>query len=194
MQLSEYLEPFATTLWEEYQKKNPITALEISNYHPDWLGKDHTLILESALSRVDCFQTIASEFGFSNWELLTQHPEIKVNPDFENAVEAIINGQLEDLKKSLTANPELIKMTSTFGHQAGLIHYVASNGVEIWRQIVPFNLLEITHYLLESGANPDQPHQIYGGNCSLIDLIATSAHPEKAGLQQELIQFIQSYR
>jgi len=74
-----------------------------------------------------------------------------------------------------------------------LIHYIAANGVETYRQIIPFNLVAITELLLDQGCDPYADHNIYGGNGNIIDLIATSAHPNEAGVAKDLMTLIRGY-
>ena len=54
--------------------------------------------------------------------------------EFEEAVDAVISGDIETLKSLLRREPSLIRMRSSRAHGAMLIHYVAANGVEDERQ------------------------------------------------------------
>ena len=190
----DYLRPYAENLWKHCQEGNRMVLVELNNYHRDWLGFPRDEIVLSQLNLEDFLETTANEFGFSSWKWLEDHLEVKMDPEFERAVDYLLLGKLDLLQKVIDNHPELLTRSSVYGHQAGLIHYVASNGVEIWRQVVPSNLLEITQYLLEKGASINQSHNIYGGNCSLIDLIASSAHPKDAGLSESLIDLINAYQ
>lgn len=67
-----------------------------------------------------------------------------------------------------------------------LLHYVASNGVELWRQNVPRNLPAICEMLLLKGANASAKMSVYGGYYDTLSLLLTSAHPKAAGLMDEL--------
>src|SRR5258708_7198052 len=53
---------------------------------------------------------------------------------FEAAVDAIVAGAIAALQQLLRADPNLIHATSTREHGATLLHYVAANGVEEYRQ------------------------------------------------------------
>jgi hypothetical protein len=114
----------------------------------------------------------------------------KYNTPFEKAVNCIIDGATTDLKYWLSAQPQLTHQTSQYGHQATLLHYTASNGVEIWRQSSPPNLGEITTVLLRNGAKKDATMKIYGGRFTALELFTTSAHPYEAGVGKvaELLQ------
>jgi ankyrin repeat protein len=84
----------------------------------------------------------------------------------------------------------LILARSTREHQATLLHYVAANGVEGYRQKTPANAIEIAKLLLDSGAAVNATAEIYGGDATTLALVATSIHPEQAGLQQALLQLL----
>ena len=44
--------------------------------------------------------------------------------------------------------------------------------------------------LLEAGADVDARADMYGGDCTPLGLAATSVYPEKAGVQEELMQVL----
>src|SRR5256885_2913519 len=91
------------------------------------------------------------------------------------------------LKRLLREEPELVRARSTRSHEAPLIHYVAANGVEDFRQKTAKNIVAITRVLLEAGAEVDATNQSYGGISTALGLAATSYHPAKAGVQLELL-------
>jgi hypothetical protein len=67
-----------------------------------------------------------------------------------------------------------------------LLHYVAANGVEIRRQVVPSNAAEIARILLDHGAELRATMPVYGGQYDPLALMRTSAHPHDAGVAREL--------
>ena len=91
------------------------------------------------------------------------------------------------LKRLLREDAELVRARSTRWHKAPLIHYVAANGVEDFRQKTPKNIVAITRVLLGAGAEVDATNQAYGGTSTVLGLAATSYHPAKAGVQLELL-------
>ena len=182
----ELLDAFAENLETGYRFEVPAAFTEISNYHPQFLGKPKQEIIKIALEQTDFHHTIANEYGFKNWRtLLELNPQIDFT--FEKSVDALLTGDIHQLKNLLDEYPQLITQQSSFGHRATLLHYVGSNGVELWRQVVPSNLVEMTKLLLERGANPNQTAQIYGQS-TIIELIASSAHPLDAGIQKDLLK------
>lgn len=75
-------------------------------------------------------------------------------------------------------------------HRAALLHYVAANSVENYRQKTPKNIVRITQLLLDAGAEVDASADMYGGNATALGLAATSIHPLKAGVQIALIDLL----
>ena len=120
--------------------------------------------------------------------------------EFESAVEAVINGDLPALQKLLAANPDLVRVRSTrvcpFDppvHGAMLLHYVACNGVEGYRQKSPPNAVEIAKALLDAGAEPDAPAHLYGGEWTTMGLLVSSSPPREAGTQVPLVHTLIDY-
>lgn len=105
---------------------------------------------------------------------------------FEEAVEAVIEGDAATLRRLLREHPHLIHERSHREHRATLLHYVGANGVEDFRQKTPKNAVEIARILLDAGAEIDAMAGMYGGSTTL-GLIATSVHPMLAGVQLDLL-------
>jgi len=136
---------------------------------------------------------IARAHGFESWPKFAKHLLAlarKGSPiaKFEAATDAIIHGKTATLKRLLKENPELIQARSTREHQATLLHYVSANGVENYRQKTPKNVVQITELLLDAGAEIDATANVYGGGATTLGLAATSVHPERAGVQEALLQ------
>lgn len=142
---------------------------------------------------------IARSLGFTSWPRLIAHLQsmaASTSPvsDFEAAADAIIHGDLKTLKELLARNPRLVHQRSTREHRATLLHYTSANGVEGYRQKTPQNIVEITRFLLESGAEVDAEADVYGGGSTALGLAATSVHPELAGVHEPLLQLLLDYR
>ncbi len=136
---------------------------------------------------------IARSHGFESWPKFASHLEALAQKDssiarFEAAADAIITGKIAVLKRLLREEPQLIHMRSTREHQATLLHYVAANGVENYRQKTPKNIVQITNLLLEAGAEIDANANMYGGGATTLGLAATSIHSELSGVQEQLLQ------
>jgi Ankyrin repeats (3 copies) len=146
----------------------------------------------SACALADAQFVIARAHGFKSWPRFSEHLESLARTTsaisaFEDAADAIVAGDAETLARLLKENPELIRARSTREHCATLLHYVAANGVENYRQRTPGNAVKIAEILLEAGAEVDAHADVYGGGATTLGLVATSVHPFKAGVQNDLI-------
>ena len=138
---------------------------------------------------------LARAHGFESWTKFARHIESvsRVNTstsNFEQAVDAIITGDLKKLAALLHKNSKLIHARSTRQHRATLLHYIGANGVEGYRQKTPPNSVEIAKLLLDAGADVNAIADIYGGGATTLALVATSIHPEQAGLQESLLDHL----
>jgi ankyrin repeat protein len=136
---------------------------------------------------------IAREHGFKSWPKFARHVEELARASsavsaFETAADAIISGDIETLQKLLRHHPGLARERSTREHRSTLLHYVSANGVEDFRQKTPKNIVEIAKLLLDAGAEVDAESDAYGGGCTPLGLVATSIHPQQAGVQIALMQ------
>jgi hypothetical protein len=144
-------------------------------------------------SLADAQFVIARAHGFENWpafaaQITAQTRRNSPESQFESAVDAIFGGDAPALERLLRENPELIRARSTREHRAGLLHYVAANGVEGYRQKTPKNIVRIAGMLLNAGAEVDAEANVYGGGATTLGLVATSVHPERAGVQIALLE------
>ena len=110
--------------------------------------------------------------------------------DFETAVDAVISGDVETLRSMLRAEPELARRRSERPHRATLLHYVAANGVEGERQRTPANALEVARTLLDAGAEVDAVADMYDAEATTMDMLVSSEHPARAGLQPALAELL----
>ncbi len=131
---------------------------------------------------------VARLYGFESWpKFSTQVHDL---PRFEQAADAIVSGDVPTLERLLRGDPSLISSRSQRAHNATLLHYVAANGIEDFRQKTPKNIGDITRLLLEAGAEVDAESKAYGGASTTLGLAATSVHPERAGVQEALLQVL----
>jgi len=138
---------------------------------------------------------LARLHGFETWPDFTRHidelkRETSTTSSFEAAADAMVNGDTNTLLTYVLADPELVRARSSREHSGTLLHYVAANGVENWRQRTPQNVVEVAAALLDHGAEVDATAQMYGGDCTTLGLAATSVHPERAGVQIPLLQLL----
>jgi hypothetical protein len=138
---------------------------------------------------------VAREHGFDSWPKFVAHVESIAEPEsavsvFESAVDAIVAGDAEALRRLLSAHPKLARARSTREHGSTLLHYVSANGVEDFRQKTPANIVEIARLLLDAGADVNATSGAYGGGSTTLGLAATSIHPEQAGVQIPLLELL----
>ncbi|MBM3812230.1 MAG: ankyrin repeat domain-containing protein [Acidimicrobiia bacterium] len=189
-----------------------IEALRIIHHHhprfmsPDlpWLPRDlsPTEIAEDRFDVADARLAVARGYCFFDWQALAVFVEAAQDREsevyaFESAVEAVISGDLPTLRSLLQKRPELVRARSTRRtnfdpprHRATLLHYVAANGVENYRQKTPENALQIAETLLEAGAEADALADLYGTECTTMSLLVSSCHPAEAGVQVPLIHLL----
>src|ERR1700733_11151807 len=141
---------------------------------------------------------IARAQGFESWPHLANHLAATARRNslvnnFELATDAIVTGEIAILEKLLRENPDLIRTHSTRRHHATLLHYVSANGLEGYRQRTPDNIGQIAELFLQSGADANASAHVYGGSTTL-ELVATSLHPERAGVQAGLLQLLLDYK
>jgi ankyrin repeat protein len=158
--------------------------------HPGAAPRD-TADARLALARWYCFQ---------DWRRLAEwaHAVAQAHSPvalFEAAVEAVIDGDVPALEHLLSEHPELARARSTLVtkhdpavHAATLLHYLAANGVEDWRQRSPKNAVDVAKVLLEAGAEVDALAGMYGGQCTTMSMLVSSSPPAEAGVQVPLVE------
>jgi ankyrin repeat protein len=182
-----------------FKNKHPRFLDDKIEWRPKFIPDSE--IRDAALSLDDARLTIARHYDFLDWPSLAAYVEAvsQEGPvfEFESAVEAAVNGDLDALGSSLRRNPALVRARSNricnFDppvHRATLLHYVAANGVEGHRQRTTPNAVEIARALLEAGAEPDAGAGMYGGECTPMTLLVSSCHPANAGLQVPLVELL----
>ena len=145
----------------------------------------------------DARVAIAREHGFESWAGFASHVEALAHGDapvarFEAAVDAVTAGDEATLHQLLRDHPTLVRARSTRAHHATLLHYVAANGVEDFRQRTPDNAMAIARMLLDAGAPVDAVAHTYGGGThqTPLNLLVSSVHPARAGLQAPLAELL----
>ena len=185
-----HLSKISTKMYEGLKQKENCLYAQLNNYHPDYLGTPIPVLKDIEFDLADCQHSIANEYSFSSWNEVQALEKVQYNLEFEFCVNAIINGETTSLKNALEAQPNLILAKSQFGHKATLLHYTASNGVELWRQQVPMNLEEIIIILLNAGADKTALMNVYGGGFTTHELFITSAHPIDSGINISIAELL----
>jgi len=182
-----------------FHRKHPRFLDEKIKWRPKFIAPSE--IRDAALSLDDARLAIARTYDFLDWSSLATSVEAvsRDGPvfEFEAAVEAVVNGELAALEDALRRDPALVRARSSrvccFDppvHRATLLHYVAANGVEAYRQKTAPNAVEIARTLLQAGAEPDALADMYGAECTTMSMLVSSSHPAEAGLQVPLVALL----
>lgn len=183
----DLLHALVTDIEQQQTEQTLAVATWLNHGHPEYQGYATHHIPFGQLPTADIQLAVARALGYTNWPQMISRQDT-IDPAFEEAVDHLIRGDQEQLADCLATNAQLIRQSSPFGHRAGLIHYLAFQGIEIWRQQVPDNVSEMADLLLQYGARPDQPHLIGGGRLALLRLIADSHVLESAGQTSALLE------
>lgn len=199
----------AEELLEAYRSGDSEAIRCFKEHHPrfldpkiPWLAKNlsDAEVRSAELELADAQLTIARWYDFQSWSALAEYVEAVTRDNslvcqFESAVEAVITGDVTTLRSLLREDPGLVRARSTrvthFDppvHRATLLHYVAANGVEGYRQKTPKNAVEVMKILLDAGAEVDALAEMYGGQCTTMSMLVSSCHPAEAGVQIELVE------
>jgi len=143
----------------------------------------------------DARPIIARNHEFDGWEAFEsfQRAITQRSSDvtqFETAADAIVTGDVATLERLLTENRELIRARSARRHHSALLHYVAANGIEYFRQKTPRNAPDVARLLLRAGADIESAADMYGGGSTTIGLVATSITPVVSGVLIPLLEVL----
>jgi ankyrin repeat protein len=172
-----------------------------------WLSKHQSdeEIRAAGFTLDDARLAVARWYDYADWPRLVEHVEAILQTGspvsrFETAAEAVIEGDAASLAALLRDDANLIRARSVrvthFDppvHGATLLHYLAANGVEGYRQRSPANAVEIARILLEAGAEVDALSHAYGGQCTTMSLLVSSTPPARAGVQVPLVEILVDY-
>jgi hypothetical protein len=176
--IREELSRFADALVDAHATGEPSAAVLVRN----WSTADEELGPLGMLSLRHARMLVARDHGFATWSSVKG----ECDPTFEVAVDAVVHGRIDDLSALLAACPDLPLRRSAYGHRATLLHYMAANGVEIRRQIVPANAAQVVAALLDAGADRSAKLHAYGGDFDVLAMFKTSAHPHNAGVAADI--------
>jgi hypothetical protein len=177
--IREQLSRFAETLVDAHASGEQSASVLLRN----WAAReDDELGSTGMLSRRQARLIVARDHGFTSWS----SADGECDPTFELAVDAVVEGRINDLGALLADHPDLPVRRSAYGHRATLLHYTAANGVEIRRQLVPANAVEMVATLLDAGADRFAKLHAYGGEFDVSAMFKTSAHPRDAGVAADV--------
>jgi ankyrin repeat protein len=154
----------ANELHRLHREKKLSGAARIVAHHPRFTGQDPHSVLADKLALADIQLVIAREYGFESWAALKHRVEasarmakFEAHPRFDEAVAAIVTGDVVRLREILTSAPDLVhartNLDPSHGYFAGamLLHHVAWNPSR--DEPVPSNIVEIASVLLDHGAD-----------------------------------------
>lgn len=156
---------------------------------------EQRLRLSGLVKLADAQFFLARAHGFESWPKFAKHVQAlrsSASPEanFETAADAVVSGEIATLARLLKETPELIHQRSSRSHHSTLLHYVAANGVEDFRQKTPTNAIDVAKLLLDAGADVNAESDAYGGGSTTLGLVATSVHPLRAGVQIALMELL----
>jgi hypothetical protein len=186
LEVREYLDRLARRLLEGHLNGDQAVTVQLSSWLPRLVGASDARIMTSALSIQETRLAIAREHGFPTWDDVAKDGFLRFEEGFEQAIQAIISGNLEHLEALLQEDPTLVHKRSPYGHRATLLHYVAANGVETHRQKVPRNAAHVARRLIRAGADVNATAMVYGKDSTALALLLSSSHPEDAGVREEV--------
>jgi len=187
----EYLGLQAERISEAHRAGDSAVCFHLACWCPPLVGTPREEIMQRDLNTDMAQLTIAREHGFTDWSAAETLGDTKFDQRFENCVDTLLVGDLETLKEMLANHPKLVHQRSQYGHGATLLHYLAANGVESYRQVTPLNAEQIAICLADAGAEVNCSANIYGGSTAL-ELLVSSAHPANAGVTDKVAQVLRN--
>ena len=116
-------------------------------------------------------------------------PGVELADVFEQAADAVVEGDLETLQALLRKHSDLAIARSQRPHRCTLLNYLGANGFEHWRQRTPPNALAMIATLVSAGADPNALCYTYRGGPgeNTLGLLTSSDHPKQAGLALAMV-------
>ena len=184
----------AQALLADLQAGDEATAWRFKWEHPRFRDAQLGEVRAAALDLEDAKLVTARSYAFERWADLTAFAERAALDRgivrFESAAEAIVAGDRDVLEALLREDPALAGARSARRHRATLLHYVAANGVEGWRQRTPPNAVDVARLLLDAGADPNALADMYDAPCTTLGMLVSSSPPADAGLQLPLAELL----
>jgi ankyrin repeat protein len=182
----------AATLLPAAQQRDTKTLEFLVGYLPRLQPQGEEVMVKHNFTLQDIEEAILNYYYFQSWQELEDYTRAVAQDAavaaFEQAVEAVVDGDAAMLSSLLKQNPSLINARSIRSHRSTLLHYVGANGVEDFRQKTPPNAVAILNILLAAGADVNSAAGMYGGGSTTFGLVATSIWPAKAGVLVPLLE------
>jgi len=184
--IKDLLTYHADAIYNAFINGDRTVTFHLGSWCPAVVGKKPDQIMSSNLNLDQVRESVAREYGFTDWQTVLNLNNQQLDTRFETAVELVITGELNALQNQLGKNPKLTVQQSDYGHRATLLHYLGANGVESQRQITPLNCVQVAQCLIDHGADVNAVANMYGGGSTTLGLVLSSAHPAKAGVTEAL--------
>jgi ankyrin repeat protein len=175
-------------------------AARIITHHPRFKHRSPAETLRESFALADAQLVIAREYGFESWAALKHFVEttsrvapFKPHPNFDDAVAALVAGDVARLRQLLAAHPELVRARTNleppyhYFTGATLLHHVAWNPSRV--EPVPETIVEIARVLLDRGADVDAMTLGRSGGTTM-GLICTSRMASEANVSGALIDVL----
>lgn len=185
----EYLSLQVERICEAHRAGDTAVCFHLGCWCTPLVGTPRAEIMQCDLSTDMAQLTIAREHGYTDWTAVQTLGDTRFDERFENCVDTLLAGDLETLNNTLANDPTLAHQRSQYGHGATLLHYLAANGVESYRQVTPLNAEQIALALVDAGAEVKSSANIYGGSTPL-ELLVSSAHPANAGVTDKVAKVL----
>jgi hypothetical protein len=168
--------------------------------HPRLARLTTEQVLGEPLSLADALLVIAREYGFDSWAALKHVVEtgdrvarFEQHPRFDDAVAALVAGDLRGLDDLLTRHAHLVRARTNlqppFHYFTGatLLHHVAWNPSR--REPVPANIVDVARLLIDRGADVDA--MTLGPSAgTTMGLLVTSKQASDANVSGPLMQLL----
>jgi ankyrin repeat protein len=186
-----------------YANGKQAAAARIIAHHPRFGSRSTQAALREVFALADAQLVVAREHGFQSWAALKYFVEtkrrvarFKPHPGFGEAVEALVTGDLDRLRRLIASSPELVHARTNleppyhYFTGATLLHHVAWNPSR--ESPVPRNIVDVARLLLDHGAAVDA--MTLGRNAgTTMGLVITSRMVSEADVSGPLIDLLVEY-
>jgi hypothetical protein len=157
-------DPSAIRGWAEDWLESLSKHVREEGFHERWVNHEAERLVKEVGERqihllAESQLYIAHIHGFDSWPKFSRYLADIAHrspvSNFEAAVDAIVTGDITRLRALIEKDPSLVRARSSRMHSATLLHYIAANGHEGYRQKTPKNAVEIARLLLNAGAEVD---------------------------------------